>query len=202
MESDDLMKFAKETVKDAGEILMNVYKQISKPVHVMGEMDEMQTNEVEKASAKFITSEIKAKYPKHGIFSREDVPIHDENYVWEINSLDGKCNFMGKNPDFAVSMAAIYRLMNPKELRLKKDEHRGCLLAAAIYVPAHGLLYSASMDGGAYLETNEESMRLFASNNKKLFTIYLALDTLINKPDMNEVLNQIDKSDLIYMNFC
>ena len=86
---------------------------------------------------KMITSEIKKRYPTHGIIAEES-GTHQSNaeYVWVIDPIDGTLNFSLNVPLFGVMIC----LMQHKKVML-----------SAVYVPVSKELFFARKGKGAFL---------------------------------------------------
>ncbi len=101
--------------------------------------------EADLASEKHIKELIAAHYPAHRIVAEESgVSDHrDSEYCWIIDPLDGTTNFAHGFPCFAVSIGV---------------EHKGELIAGAIYDPSRDEMFAAERGAGATL--NGQRMRV------------------------------------------
>jgi myo-inositol-1(or 4)-monophosphatase len=98
----------------------------------------------------YLTGEISAHYPDHGIIGEEDEREDDSpapDFVWVVDPLDGTTNFLSGLPLFACSIGVL---------------HRGAPIAGAIYIPwparDGGLVMHARKGGGAFVEEERLSV--------------------------------------------
>ncbi|MDR2455948.1 MAG: inositol monophosphatase [Deltaproteobacteria bacterium] len=95
----------------------------------------------ERAAVKIIAG----RFPEHSILAEEGGPYGGaaSKYRWYLDPLDGTVNFTRGRGDFCVSVAcALYDPPHPPKV-----------LAAAVLAPALRELWSASLGGGAWLES-------------------------------------------------
>ena len=89
------------------------------------------------ATERYIVSEIRKRYPTHGIIAEESGSKKENaEYVWIIDPIDGTLNFATGIPLFGT-MVALMR--------------RGKITIGAIYIPVNGELFFARRGKGAYL---------------------------------------------------
>ncbi len=92
------------------------------------------------SSQKIIRQIIAEAFPDHDFLGEEDSPseTHSESaeYRWIADPLDGTTNFVHGVPHYAVSLAL---------------ERRGTLLVGTVYDPNTDECFTASADGGAFL---------------------------------------------------
>lgn len=149
---DEYFEFAKELTLKAGKIVkegQNNFKIVNQK-----DLQDVATT-VDIASEKFIISSIRKRYPSHSIFSEESAEIDNKSdYRWVIDSLDGTKAYVRGIPLYNVSICL---------------EHKGEPVVGVIYLPASNELYSASLDGGAYLNGN----KIKVSNQESLESSYV-----------------------------
>lgn len=93
--------------------------------------------EADKAAEKSIIESLTAKYPDHSILAEESGShMHDSDYWWIIDPLDGTTNFKHKLPIFSVSIALV----------IKNEVQVG-----VVYNPYIDELFVAEKGKGAYL---------------------------------------------------
>jgi len=107
--------------------------------------------EVDLQSQEILVAEIQRRFPGHGILAEEnDMDIAgDKEYKWIIDPIDGTTNFAHSYPCFCVSVGL---------------EHRGKVVAGAVYDPTREEMFSGVAGGGAFLN----GARLHVSETKKL----------------------------------
>jgi myo-inositol-1(or 4)-monophosphatase len=93
-------------------------------------------SEIDRGSEEKIISIIRRHYPSHGILAEESgASKPDAEYTWIIDPLDGTTNFLHGLPVFSVTIGI---------------EHRGEIIAGAIYDPNQDVLFTAEKGSGAY----------------------------------------------------
>lgn len=111
--------------------------------------------EYDKASEKFIISELKREFPSSSFLCEEcGQKGCNRSLIWIIDPLDGTMNFIHGIPIFSVSIAAV------------KD---GELFAGAIYQPLINELFVAQKGKGAFLNGKQ----LFVSKEKSFKKAFL-----------------------------
>ena len=146
MNHPEMLEFAIETAKGAGNILMTHFGKISSFKRKSTDIDLLTIADTESES--FILNQIKAAYPLHHIISEESVLIENNSeYRWVIDPLDGTTNFVHNLPIFAISMGLQYN----KETIL-----------GVVYNPAADKCFFAEKNGGAFL--NGESIHISSTN--------------------------------------
>src|SRR3989304_2614183 len=134
--------------KKAGEAIMEFYKT---DAAVDYKNDSSPVTAADMAAHEIIMQGLKEKYGDIPCISEEgDMPLYNERkewkYFWLVDPLDGTKEFIGRRGDFTVNIALI-------------NGDRPVI--GVIYVPAKGLLYYASKDGGAWkAEGNGEASRI------------------------------------------
>lgn len=67
-------------------------------------------SEVDQAVEAMIRERVAEKYPGHDILGEEvDTALHDSDFVWAIDPIDGTANFINGFPLFAASIGVLYR---------------------------------------------------------------------------------------------
>lgn len=100
--------------------------------------------DVDKRSEEIVTGAIEAVFPDHGILGEEGTTKNpDSDYLWIIDPLDGTTNYTHTYPCFCVSIGCSYK----KELVL-----------GVVYDPTRDELFSATKDGGAFLNDKKISV--------------------------------------------
>jgi myo-inositol-1(or 4)-monophosphatase len=99
--------------------------------------------EADLASQALVTKTILDSFPDHIILGEEDSPLEARptgEYRWIVDPLDGTTNYVHQYPFFCVSLAL---------------EHRGELLAGAIFDPLRKECFTAAKGHGAWLNGRE-----------------------------------------------
>ena len=130
---NDLILLARK----AGEAIMEYYKTDQA---VDFKDDNSPVTAADMAAHMIIMQGLKEKYGDIPCISEEgDMPLYNERkewkYFWLVDPLDGTKEFIGRKGDFTVNIA----LINGDSPEI-----------GVIYVPAKGLLYYATKDGGAW----------------------------------------------------
>ena len=104
MNHPNLIEFAKSTAKEAGNILMEHFGNISSFDHKSTEIDLVTIADTK--SEAYIIDRIKATFPEHHIIAEEsDITNGNSDYRWVIDPLDGTTNFAAGIPYWAISIA-------------------------------------------------------------------------------------------------
>src|SRR5699024_6938032 len=145
------IEFAKRVAVEAGNIIL---KHTDKQLEIENKSSGKDlVTEIDRMVEQFIQQEINATYPEHQMLGEEGAFASDERYaqilddfhsipfIWVVDPIDGTNNFIQNIPGFVVSIAlASY----------------GKPVVGVIYDPITGELFSATENGGAYL--NEEKI--------------------------------------------
>lgn len=91
----------------------------------------------DKKSEALIINHIRTTYPTHSILSEESgEELHDNEYCWVIDPLDGTTNFSQGLPQFAVSIGI---------------KHRGQTIIGIVFAPYLNEMFHATAGNGAFL---------------------------------------------------
>lgn len=144
-----------KAAREAGKIILHYY---SKDLDALSKGDTY--NLVTKADIEAenkIVKIIKNKFPYHSILAEESgEEIHNSDYCWIIDPLDGTNNFYHKFPMFCVSIA-LYKKGKP--------------LLGVVYDPLKKELFYAGKNEGAFLNNK----KITVSKSNKLSTSLLVL---------------------------
>lgn len=131
---DDLQTLALQ----AGDILRAGFRRQELKVQHKGVIDLV--TEVDHLSENFLISEIRRRFPGHGIVAEESGSLAGNGSgCWYIDPLDGTVNYAHGLPFFSVSIGYA---------------EDGVLQLGAIYDPSHDELFSAVAGKGAYLNAS------------------------------------------------
>ncbi|QIK38052.1 inositol monophosphatase [Caldichromatium japonicum] len=101
-------------------------------------------SEVDRAAETAIIQELRARFPHHAILAEESGAQEGRSeFLWVIDPLDGTTNYLHGFPQFAVSIALLYR---------------GQLECAVVYDPLREELFTAARGEGALL--NDRRIRV------------------------------------------
>ncbi|MBA9026388.1 inositol monophosphatase family protein [Peribacillus huizhouensis] len=129
-------------VKNAGELLIDLMR---KPIDMKEKINQSDlVTEVDVIIEEYLCGLIREDYPDHWILSEEDnaqgnkggLSQSSEGYGWIIDPIDGTTNFIHRIPYFAISVGIV------------KD---GFPVCGVVYNPLTKDLYSAQINGGAFL---------------------------------------------------
>ena len=136
MKHSEMFKFAKNTAKEAGDVLMKHFGNIKLIERKSTDIDLLTIADLETEA--FILKKIRSFYPDHHIIAEEsDLTKGNSEYRWVIDPLDGTTNFVHNLPIFAVSMGLQYN-----------EE----TILGVVYNPAADKCFYAEKNGGAFLD--------------------------------------------------
>ena len=131
----DLLKFAIKTAKEAGQIHMSYFGNLSSLKQKSTNIDLLTNADIE--SEQYIIKKIQQNYPLHSIISEEQESVKtNSEYTWVIDPLDGTTNFVHKLPIFACSIG------------LKRNNQT---ILGVVYNPAAEKCFYAEKNKGAFL---------------------------------------------------
>ncbi len=159
---NDFKTVAIEAAKQAGEILLELAKTPIK--YEMKNSRDIQV-EADLRSEKLIISKIKAAFPAHSIFAEESgEEIHESEYLWAVDPLDGTINYARGIEEFCIPIAL--------------SQH-GQTILGVIYHPVEQQLFVAEKGEGAFLN----GKKLEVSNEAKLVNCLVATDNTSHLED-------------------
>lgn len=132
----DLLAVAQAAAAEAGAFLKYNIGNVKNIERKQGEETNLVT-EIDKASERLIIDIVRRTYPDHDILGEES-GAHDarSEYRWIIDPLDGTTNYTHGLPFFCVTIGV---------------EHRGEIVAGAVFDPVAGEMFTATKGGGAFL---------------------------------------------------
>jgi myo-inositol-1(or 4)-monophosphatase len=131
-----LLELARSVAEEAGELLLSRHGQVtvvqtkSSPTDVVTEMD--------KAAEALIRDRVQAARPGDAFLGEEGGQTGASLVRWIVDPLDGTVNYLYGLPAWAVSVAA---------------EVAGVVVAGAVCVPLQRSTFTATLGGGAWLES-------------------------------------------------
>ena len=131
-----MVDFIRETASKAGKKSLEYFGNL-KSGDVSGKSTKKDLVSIaDKAIEDFIISEIRKKYPDHGIFGEETGRSDsDSPYCWVIDPIDGTQNFVNSHPYYGISIALFYE---------------GSPIAGCVNAPALNRLFYAEKGKGAF----------------------------------------------------
>ena len=143
---DELQKVALEAALKAGKILK---ENIGKNFSVSYKSDKNLVTDVDKLAEKTILGIIKERFPAHSILTEEKGEESKRSpFKWIIDPLDGTTNYAHGFRIFCVSIG------------IEKD---GEVILGVVYDPANEELFTATKNGGAYLNNIKISVSSISS---------------------------------------
>ncbi len=143
-----------EIAREAGKFLKENEGKISE-IKEKGSFTNLVTD-IDKGSEKMIKAFVEKNFPGHGILAEESGASSPESeYRWIIDPLDGTTNFTHAFPVYSVSIAV---------------EHKGEVVAGAVYDPNFDEVFSAEKGSGSFIN----GRRLKVTSTDKLERSMLA----------------------------
>ena len=163
------LNVATDAIMESGKILLKYFRKNNK---IVFKEDNSPVTIADTESEKNIIKILTNKFPNHSILGEESGSHdNDSEYLWVIDPLDGTSNFSNEIPYFCISIGLLHH---------KKP------VVAAIYDPTHEDLFTATKDGGAYLNGKKLDINDF-KNNK---TSYISL-VYTRSSQKKDVINKI-----------
>lgn len=120
--------------QEGGRALM---EEFARPVHISYKGDADLVTQADQRSEKLVVERLRREFPAHAIVAEEGGgKENDSPFRWFVDPLDGTTNFAHHFPAFAVSIGL---------------EQEGEVIAAVVYNPANGELFTAERGEGACL---------------------------------------------------
>jgi myo-inositol-1(or 4)-monophosphatase len=132
-----LAELARSVAREAADLLLAGHSQAA-VVQVKSSPTDIVT-QLDRAAEQLIRDRLLAARPADAILGEEGGEIGDGSVRWIVDPLDGTVNYFYGLPDWAVSIAA---------------ETDGAVVAAAVCVPLRRTLFTATLGGGAWLESD------------------------------------------------
>jgi myo-inositol-1(or 4)-monophosphatase len=144
-----LADLASSVAQEAAELLMSRYGRVS-VVHTKSSPTDVVT-EMDRAAEQLIRDRLQVARPGDAILGEEGGEIGSGSVRWIVDPLDGTVNYLYGLPDWAVSIAA---------------EVSGVVVAGAVCVPLQRSLFTATLGGGAWLQSAwQEGRQRLACNS-------------------------------------
>lgn len=135
----------------------------------------------DRASSRIIVDGLQDEFPDDFILSEEELDDPDGrtqiDRVWITDPIDGTWGFLKKDGDFAVQIGLAVQ---------------GEPVVGVVYVPAHGHLYFAAKDQGAFVAIDGDApRRLEVSNNTDLSQMSLAVSRNHRSPKISRIVSEL-----------
>lgn len=136
MDASALLQDAIELARKAGAVQLGYFRGDNLEIRAKLNDSDVVTA-ADKAAEAVIISGIRSKYPTHSILSEESgAEMHDADYRWVIDPLDGTTNFSSGLPLFSASIGV---------------EYKGETIVGVVYAPYLDEMFFAVKGEGAYL---------------------------------------------------
>lgn len=144
-----MVNIAVRAARSAGNVIVRSINKID-TLNIQEKTQNDFVTEIDYRAEQEIIKIIKRAHPDHGFIAEESGEIEGSEYQWLIDPLDGTTNYLHGFPQYAVSIAALYR---------GKLEH------AVIYDPMRDELFTATRGEGAQM--NDRRIRVTNRNSLK-----------------------------------
>lgn len=156
MTHGDMESFLLHTVKDAGEVLMEYFRNGAEPDF---KPDRSLVTQADGAAERLIVDRVREAFPDHGVLAEEGSAFNENaEYRWIVDPLDGTSNYAFGHTYFCTSVGLV-----------RGEE----VILGAVYNPKSGELFFARRGGGAYLNGNRISVSTTASLEGNLMAVAL-----------------------------
>jgi myo-inositol-1(or 4)-monophosphatase len=133
-EYQEFLVLAERTARAAGQMLREAQPRVHQ-VEYKGTVNLV--TEMDTASEEFIVNEISSGFPEHAIIAEEGSEVDNSSeYRWYVDPLDGTTNYAHGLPIYCVSLGL---------------ERSGELICGVVYDPSLDEMFTAVVDGGAFL---------------------------------------------------
>lgn len=130
------LAFAKQLALDAGDVMHQYFQ--SETINTQWKADESPVTAADVAINRMVIERVQDAFPEHGILGEEESYERDRENIWVVDPIDGTVPFSLGMP-VSTFMAALVN---------KQD---GQPVVSVVYDPYLKHLYSATKDGGAFL---------------------------------------------------
>ena len=179
------IEVASELARQAGAVLLEHYYSpflVEQKVNALDELEEVTA--ADREANELIVGRLQKEFPDDGILAEESVDSEhrlEKDRVWLIDPMDGTKNFINRDGDFAVQIGLAVG---------------GESVLGVVYQPVRAVLYRAAHNGGAWIETGDNtSARLSVSNLSKPGEMVLASSRSHRSPRMERVVSAFGFKD-------
>ncbi len=158
------LKVLNKALKEGGEILLKYFGRVSYSIKSRGNF----LTQADLESQKIIIKTIKKEFPDCGFFAEENInQMHDFDYIWVIDPLDGTTNYVHTYPMFCVSIALV---------------KKGKTVLGGIFDPFRNEMFLAVRGKGAFLN----GKKIKVSDNSKLSKSLLVTGFAYDRAEYSE----------------
>lgn len=134
----------------------------------------------DREASRIIVAELARQFPDDGVLSEEEDDVIDlrlgRERVWIVDPIDGTAGFIKKDNDFAVQIGLA---------------DRGEAVVGVVMLPAHGVIYSAAKQNGAFMTRGRQSPEKMIVSGKSDFSeINVAVSRNHRSPKMSRVIKE------------
>lgn len=173
------IQVATELARAAGAVLLEHYRSpflVEEKVNALDEIEEVTA--ADREANELIVTRLQKEFPADGILAEESTDSEhrlEKDRVWLIDPMDGTKNFIARDGDFAVQIGLAVG---------------GESVLGVVYQPAHGVLYRAARDGGAWMESEARiAVRLWVSKQTEPGEMILASSRSHPSPRMGRIVS-------------
>jgi len=179
------IEVASELARQAGAVLLEHYYSpvlVEQNVNALDEFEEVTA--ADREANELIVGRLQKEFPDDGILAEESIDSEhrlEKDRVWLIDPMDGTKNFINRDGDFAVQIGLAVA---------------GESVLGVVYQPVRAVLYRAARNGGAWMETGDNTTaRLSVSNLTKPGEMVLASSRSHRSPRMERVVSAFGFKD-------
>lgn len=148
----------KRAALHAEKAIMEIY---GKPFDVEIKSDSSPVTAADKLADKMIREELHAAFPDYGLLteeSKDDLSRRSKDYIFIVDPVDGTKEFVKRNGEFCTNIALAYK---------------GQAVAGIINVPVKGIMYFATLGGGAFKqERGKEPVKIHVDDKTSDLTVF------------------------------
>jgi myo-inositol-1(or 4)-monophosphatase len=175
-----ILDAAKEVARDAGALLRDQYFKAGE-VFFKGEVNLV--TETDMASQALIHRRLAERFPDHDFLAEEGLAeLHDAEFRWVFDPLDGTTNFAHRFPVFCVSLAM---------------EHRGRPACGVVFNPMSDEMFWGERGGGAFLNGTRIRVSAISDLNRALLATGFSYDIRETKANMSHHDNFLLRSQAV-----
>lgn len=172
---NDFISFAEKLVKKSEKIILEHHKKV---ITVKYKKDSSPVTKIDKLIEKIFRTEIKKKYPNHGIYGEEfkNSKINNE-YIWVIDPIDGTKNFIHGHHSFGTLITLL---------------HHGAPIFGIINSPLMKKTWKGIKGEGAFLNNKKIKKNSSQLNLKEMIISHSGM-TAFKELKENKIYNKLGK---------
>ena len=153
----DFLDFTVNLVKETAKIQLKYFRGNDLSIKTKSNVFDVVTR-ADKESEEFIANTIMQHYPDHKILGEEGGyrGNADSEYMWVVDPLDGTTNYSQGLPLFCISVAL---------------QHKGETIMGVVYAPYIEELFTATKNGGAYMQCGSKAPQKIEVSKKQSLDI-------------------------------